>query len=64
LDAYEVNILHSEGWLNVCANNGFKLLNLNANYNSALTKMGLNLVTLASEFESPSFLILLFLRVS
>jgi hypothetical protein len=39
-------------------------MTLNANYNSALAKMGMNLVTPASELKSPSFFILMFLKVS
>jgi len=64
LDAYEVDILHNKGKLKVCAKSGSKLLNLDINYNSTLAKMGVNLVVLASELKSPSFLILMFLRVS
>jgi Txe/YoeB family toxin of Txe-Axe toxin-antitoxin module len=39
-------------------------MNLNAYYNFALAKMGMNLVTLANELKSLSFLILMSLRVS
>jgi hypothetical protein len=39
-------------------------MNLDADYNSILVKMGMILVILTSDLESPSFLILMFLRVS
>jgi hypothetical protein len=50
--------------MKVHAKVGFKLMNLNVNYNSALVEVGINLVALANEFELLSFLILIFLRVS
>ncbi len=62
LDAYEVNILYSEGKLKVCANSGFKLVNLYVDYNYTLVEMGMNLVALASKLESPSFLVLMSLK--
>jgi hypothetical protein len=41
-----------------------KLLNLNEDYNSALVEIGINLVVkLAKELKSPSFIILMSLRV-
>jgi hypothetical protein len=43
---------------------GFKLVNLNLEYNFALTEVEINLVALANEFKLLSFLILIFLRVS
>jgi hypothetical protein len=49
LDAYKVNIFHNGGKLKVCAKCGFKLVNLDVDYNFALAKMGVNLVTLVSE---------------
>jgi hypothetical protein len=63
-DAYEVDIFHNKGRLRVRAKCGFKLVNLNVDYNFALAKMGVNLVALASELELPIFLILMSLRVS
>jgi hypothetical protein len=62
--AYEVDILHNRGKLKVHAKSRSKLLNLNINYNSTLAKMGVNLAALTNELKSPSFLILMFLRVS
>jgi hypothetical protein len=64
LDAYEVDILRSKGKLKIHAKYVFKLMNLNLNYNSTLAKMGMNLVTLASELELFNFLVLMFLRIS
>jgi hypothetical protein len=64
LDAYKVSILRSGGKLKVCSKCGSKLMNLDVNYNFTLVEMGVNLVTLASELESPSFLLLMFLKVS
>jgi hypothetical protein len=64
LDAYKVDILHNEGRLKVHAKSGFKLMNLCADYNFALVKMGVNLVTLVSELKSLNCLILMFLRIS
>jgi hypothetical protein len=64
LNAYGVDILLNGSKLKVCANNNSKLMNLDVDYNFALAKMGMNLVALVSELESPSFLILMFLRVS
>jgi hypothetical protein len=49
LDAYEINVFHNRDRLRVCAKCDFKLMNLNANYNSKLAKMGVNLVDLTSE---------------
>jgi hypothetical protein len=39
-------------------------MNLNANYNFTLAKVGINLVALIKELESPGFVILMSLRVS
>jgi len=64
LDAYKVNILCNGGKLGVHAKCGFKLVNLNVNYNFALAKMKVNLIVLASELKSFSFLVLMYLKVS
>jgi hypothetical protein len=63
LDAYKINILHNRGKLKVHANNGYKLMNLDVDYNFALAKMG-NLVVLTSELESLNFLIFISLEIS
>jgi len=63
LDAYKINILHNRGKLKVHANNGYKLMNLDVDYNFALAKMG-HLVVLTSELESLNFLIFISLEVS
>ncbi len=63
LDAYEVDIFRSRGKLKIHAKYGFKLMNLDLYYNSTLAKMGVNLVTLASELELFNFLVLIFLKV-
>jgi hypothetical protein len=55
LDAYEVDIFYSKGRLKFRAKSGYKLVNLNAYFNFALAKMGVNLVALTSELELPSF---------
>jgi hypothetical protein len=44
LDAYEVDILQSKSKLRVHAKSGYKLMNLDADYNFMLAKMGVNLV--------------------
>ncbi len=64
MNAYKVDILCSGGKLKIHAKCGSKLMNLDADYNSILVKMGMILVILTSDLESPSFLILMFLRVS
>jgi hypothetical protein len=64
LDAYKVNILHNGSELRVCAKCGSKLLNLDVDYNFALVEMGVNLVALASELKSFSFLVLMSLIIS
>jgi hypothetical protein len=56
LDAYKINIFHSGGRLKVYAKCGSKLMNLDAKYNYALAKMGMNLVALAIELKLFSFL--------
>ncbi len=63
LDVYEIDILHNKGRLKVCAKCGFKLMCLNVDYNFALAKMGMNLVALTNELESPFFFVM-FLEVS
>ncbi len=63
MDAYKINVFH-RGELRVHAKCGYKLLNLNVDYNFALVEMGVNLVALVSELELTSFLVLMFLRVS
>ncbi len=56
LDVYEIDILHNKGRLKVCAKSSFKLMHLDVDYNFALAKMGMNLVALINELESPFFL--------
>jgi hypothetical protein len=43
---------------------GFKLMNLDANYNYVLVEMGVDLFTLANELKLFSFLVLMYLKVS
>jgi hypothetical protein len=43
---------------------GFKIINLNVNYNSTLIKVGINLVALTNELKSFNFLVLMSLKVS
>jgi hypothetical protein len=62
LDAYEVDILRSEGKLRVCAKSGFKLMNLYVDYNYTLAKIGVKLVALANKLKSPNFFVLMSLR--
>ncbi len=62
LDAYKIDILHNEGKLIVCANSGFKLMNLYVDYNYTLEEMGVNLVALVSKLKSPNFLVLMSLE--
>jgi hypothetical protein len=64
LDDYEVDIFCNESKLRVCAKSGSKLMNLDADHNFALAKMGMNLVTIANELESLSFLLLMSLKIS
>jgi hypothetical protein len=64
LDAHKIAIFRSGGKLKVCDKCGFKLVNLDVNYNFTLVKMGMNLIVLANELESPSFLLLMSLRIS
>ncbi len=55
LGAYKVDIFHSEDKLKVHTKSGFKLMNLDVDYNYALAFMGVNLVALASELELSNF---------
>ncbi len=64
LDAYKVDIFHSGSKLKICAKVGFKLINLNVNYNFTLVKVGVNLVVLANELKSLSFFVLISLKAS
>ncbi len=56
-DAYKIDIFHNKSRLEVYAKCGYKLMNLYANYNYALAKMGMNLVALAIELKLNSFFI-------
>jgi len=49
--------------LKICVKVGFKLINLNVNYNSTLVKVGINLVGLTNELKSFNFLVLMSLKV-
>lgn len=49
LDVYEVNIFHNGNKMKVHAKIGFKLVNLDVEYNFALAKVALHLVALAKE---------------
>jgi hypothetical protein len=42
---------------------GFKLMNLDVNYNSMLVKVRINLVSSVKKLESPNFVILMFLKI-
>ncbi len=64
LDAYEINIFYGGSKVKVCAKIGSKLVNLNVEYNFVLAEIRINLVVLVKELELPSFVILMFLRVS
>jgi len=64
LDVSEVNILHNKSKVRVHAKIGFKLKNLNVEYNYALVKVAVNLVALGKELKLPSFKILMSLRDS
>ncbi len=64
MDVYKVDILCSGARLRVCAKCGFKLVNLNADYNFALAEMGVNLIALVNELKSPIFFSLMSLGVS
>jgi hypothetical protein len=60
LDVYEVDIFHNRSKVKI----GFKFKKLDVEYNYALVKVAVNLVTLAKELKSPSFVILMSLRNS
>jgi len=64
LDIYEIHLFHNKSKVRVHANIGFKLMNLDVEYKYALAKVVINLVALAKELKSPSFIILMFLRDS
>jgi len=64
LDVYEVDIFHNRSKVRVHVKIGFKLKNLDVEYNYALVKVAGNLVTFAKELKSPSFVILMSLRNS
>ncbi len=49
--------------MGICAKVGFRLMNLNVDYNFKLAKMGVNFVALVTELGSPSFPIFMSLRV-
>ncbi len=50
--------------MKICVKVGFKLINLNVNYNSTLVKVGINLVGLTNKLKSFNFLVLMSLKVS
>jgi hypothetical protein len=64
LDVDEIDIFHNVSNMRVHANIGFKLMNLNVEYKYALMKVIVNLIVLAKELKSLSFVILMFLRES
>ncbi len=64
LDAYKIYILCNENKLKVHTKVGFKLVNLNVEYNSMLAKIGVNLVALVNELEFHRFLVLMSLKIS
>ncbi len=63
-NANEVDILCSKSNLKICTNYGSKLVKWDVNYNFTLVKMGMNLVTLASELKAPSFKFWCLLKIS
>jgi hypothetical protein len=63
LDVYKVDIFYNKSKLGICAKVGFRLVNLNVDYNSTFVEMGVNFVVLVSELESLNFFILMSLRV-
>jgi hypothetical protein len=64
LDAYKINILHNGNKVKVCAKVSFKLVKLKMNYSFALAKVKINLASLTKELKSPSFVVLMSLKVS
>jgi hypothetical protein len=64
LNAYKVDIFYNGSKVKVHSKVGFKLMNLDANYNYVLAKIGINLVVLVKELnQSLSFVILMTLKV-
>jgi hypothetical protein len=63
LDAYEIDIVRSRDKVKTYAKVGFKLVNLDANRNSMLAKVRINLVALAKTLELPNFVILMSLKI-
>lgn len=63
LDVYEINIFYNGNKVRVCAKVGFKLMNLDVEYNFMLVEVRINLVVLAKELKLPSFVILMSLRI-
>ncbi len=63
MDAYEINIVCSRDKVKTYAKVGFKLVNLDANCNSMLAKVRINLVALAKKLELPNFVILMSLKI-
>jgi hypothetical protein len=64
LDAYEIDVLHSENKRRVHAKGGYKLVNLNAYYNYLLAKVEITLVILTKELKSPNLVILMSFKIS
>jgi len=64
LDVYEVNILYNGNTVKVYAKVGFKLMNLDAEYNFMLMEIGINLIALVKKLKLPSFVILMSLKIS
>jgi len=64
LDAYEIYILCSKNKGRIHAKVGFKLVNLNVDYNYLLEKVEITLVILNKELKSLNFVILMSLRIS
>jgi hypothetical protein len=64
LVVYEIDIFNNESKMKVHAKIGFKLLNLDVEYNYTLGKVVVNLVVLAKELKLPSFVVLMSLRDS
>ncbi len=64
MDAYEIDILCSKNKGRIHAKVGFKLVNLNVDYNYLLAKVEITLVILNKELKSLNFVILMSLRIS
>jgi hypothetical protein len=56
---YKIDILYNGGKLKVHAKSGYMLVNLDADYYFMMVEMGVNLVALTNELESPNFSILM-----